>query len=112
MHMATPRKTRNHDLPKNRPKHMSRTTSHSDPGPYPPEKILTTKKTNSLVEPTCPPGETDAQARCWPRRVPKAPKQLSGAHYMTTCHPGPSWGHPGTHGGPQMAQNSTKMVQN
>ena len=112
MHMAIFWKTRNSDLPKNRPKYMSRTILHFDLGlgPYPPEKFFTTKKINFLVEPICPLGEIDAQARCWPRRVPKALKQFSGVYYMIICHFGPSWGHLGTHGGPQMAQNSTKMV--
>ena len=31
---------------------------------------------------------------------------------MIICHFGPPWGHLGTHGGPQMAQNSTKMAYN
>ena len=31
---------------------------------------------------------------------------------MIKCHFGPPWGHLGTHGGPQMAQNSTKMAYN
>ena len=31
---------------------------------------------------------------------------------MIICHVGPPWGHSGTHGGPKMAQNSTKMAQN
>ena len=102
MHMAIFWKTRNSDLPKNRPKYMSRTILHFDLGlgPYPPEKIFTTKKINFLVEPICPLGEIDAQARCWPRRVPKALKQFSGVYYMIICHFGPSWGHLGTHGGP------------
>ena len=112
MHMAIFWKTRNSDLPKNRPKYMSRTILHFDLGlgPYPPEKIFTTKKIIFLVEPICPLGEIDAQARCWPRRVPKALNQFSGVYYMIICHFGPSWGHLGTHRGPQMAQNSTKMA--
>ena len=89
------------------PKYMSRTILHFDLGlgPYSPEKKLF-----FLAEPICPLAEIDAQARCWPRRVPKALKQFSGVYYMIICHFGSSWGHLGTHGGPQMAQNSTKMV--
>ena len=112
MHMAIFWKTRNSDLPKNRPKYMSRTILHFDLGlgPYPPEKFFTTKKINFSVEPICPLGEIDAQARCWPRRVPKALKQFSGVYYMIICHFGPPWGHLCTHGGPKMAQNSTKIA--
>ena len=29
---------------------------------------------------------------------------------MIICYVGPAWGHAGTHGGPKMAQNSTKMA--
>ena len=63
-----------------------------------------------LAEPTCPLGEIDAQARWRPGRVPKALQQFSGVYYMIKCHFGPPWGHLGTHGGPQMAQNSIKMA--
>ena len=29
---------------------------------------------------------------------------------MIICYVGPAWGHSGIHGGPKMAQNSTKMA--
>ena len=31
---------------------------------------------------------------------------------MIICYVGPAWGHSGTHGGPKMAQNSTKKAEN
>ena len=33
-------------------------------------------------------------------------------YYMIICYVGPAWGHSGTHGGPKMAQNSTKKADN
>ena len=33
-------------------------------------------------------------------------------YYMIICYVGPAWGHSGTHGGPKMAQNSTKKAEN
>ena len=33
-------------------------------------------------------------------------------YYMIICYVGSAWGHSGTHGGPKMAQNSTKKAEN
>ena len=33
-------------------------------------------------------------------------------YYMIICYVGSAWGHSGTHGGPKMAQNSTKKADN
>ena len=43
----------------------------------------------------------------WPQM---ALKHFPWLYYMNICHVGPLWGHSGTHGGPKMAQNSTKMA--
>ena len=42
-------------------------------------------------------------------------KHFQWVYYMIICHVGAPWGHSGTHGGPNMTQNSTKgprMAQN
>ena len=39
-------------------------------------------------------------------------KHFPWVYYMIICDGGLPWGHSGTHGGPKMAQNSTKMAQN
>ena len=43
----------------------------------------------------------------WPQMTLK---HFPWVYYMNICHVGPPWGHSGTHGGPKMAQNSTKMA--
>ena len=57
-----------------------------------------------------PLGEIDAGAQNRSKWAQNTIKHFPGVYYMIICHFGPSWGHLGTHWGPQMAQNSTKMV--
>ena len=101
-------------LDENGLKYMSGTNLHFDIGLGSGTglKFFTTAKLKFLAQLTSPLGEIDAQARWRPGRVPKALEQFSGVYYMIKCHFGPPWGHLGTHGGPQMAQNSTKMAYN
>ena len=45
-----------------------------------------------------------------PERPRMTLKHFTWVYYMIWCHVGPPWGHSGTHGGPKMAQNSTKIA--